>query len=93
MSGWLLSLGADRLAAAVDDVEDAGRQTGRVQRLDHDPLVCNALISLGLITQVDPLAIAIASLPQMKPALLFHGVISPTTPSGSIVTRRCRSSA
>ncbi len=45
-----------------------------------------ALISLGLMTLVQPAAMAIASLPQMKPTLLFHGVMIATTPSGSITT-------
>ncbi len=45
-----------------------------------------ALISLGLITAVQPAATAKASLLQMKPALAFQGVINPTTPTGSITT-------
>src|SRR5260370_40091458 len=45
-----------------------------------------ALISLGLTTAVQPAASADASLPQTKPASLFHGVISPATPSGCITT-------
>jgi len=45
-----------------------------------------ALISLGLITVVQPAAIAMASLLQMAPALLFHGVISTETPTGSMTT-------
>ncbi len=49
--------------------------------------VCRALISLGLITAVQPAASAAASLPQIKPASLFHGVMSPATPSGVISTR------
>ncbi len=45
-----------------------------------------ALISLGLMTAVQPAAMAMASLPQMKPVLLFQGVMIPTTPSGCITT-------
>ncbi len=45
-----------------------------------------ALISLGLTIAVQPAASAAASLPQMKPASLFHGVMRPATPSGSITT-------
>jgi len=37
-------------------------------------------------TAVQPAAIAAASLPQMKPASLFHGVMRPATPKGSIIT-------
>ncbi len=48
--------------------------------------VCRALISLGLMTAVQPAASAAASLPQINPASLFHGVISPATPSGVICT-------
>ena len=48
--------------------------------------VCQALISLGLITAVQPEAIAVASLLQIKPASLFHGVIRPATPTGVITT-------
>ncbi len=48
--------------------------------------VCSALISLGLTTAVQPAARAAASLPQMKPALLFHGVIKAATPSGCMTT-------
>ena len=48
--------------------------------------VCQALISLGLITAVQPAAIAVASLLQIKPASLFHGVINPATPTGVITT-------
>jgi hypothetical protein len=44
-----------------------------------------ALISLGLTTAVQPAAIAAASLPQMKPASLFHGVMRPATPRGFII--------
>jgi hypothetical protein len=79
-------LGADRLAAPGDDVEDA-RPADRPRAAPAVTIrVCNALISLGLTTAVQPAAIAAASLPQMKPALLFQGVISPATPSGSITT-------
>jgi hypothetical protein len=49
--------------------------------------VCAALSSLGLMTDVLPAAIAIASLLAMKPMFAFHGVIMPTTPCGTIVTR------
>ena len=35
-----------------------------------------ALISLGLTTVVQPAAIAVASLRQMKPSVLFHGVMA-----------------
>ncbi len=45
-----------------------------------------ALNSLGLITVVQPAAIAMASLLQIDPALLFHGVINSETPTGSITT-------
>lgn len=45
-----------------------------------------ALISDGLITMVVPAAIAVASLVQMKPMLLFQGVIAAATPTGSITT-------
>ncbi|MNL37586.1 hypothetical protein D3C87_1597410 [compost metagenome] len=48
--------------------------------------VCNALISLGLMTAVQPAASAVASLLQMKPALLFQGVIRPVTPTGVRMT-------
>ncbi len=49
--------------------------------------VCTALNSLGLITALLPAAMAIASLLAMKPAFAFHGVIMPTTPCGTMVTR------
>lgn len=55
-----------------------------------------ALISDGLITIVVPAAIAVASLVQMKPILLFHGVIAAATPTGSMTTSAlpiCRAKA
>src|SRR5258708_19698064 len=45
-----------------------------------------ALISLGLMTTVQPAASAVASLLQMKPAFEFQGVMRPATPTGSITT-------
>ncbi|MCY1249247.1 hypothetical protein D9M72_627640 [compost metagenome] len=45
-----------------------------------------ALISDGLITIVVPAAIAVASLVQMKPMLLFQGVMAAATPTGSMTT-------
>ncbi|MNN22217.1 hypothetical protein D3C81_1355680 [compost metagenome] len=48
--------------------------------------VCIALISLGLMTAVQPAATAAASFPQIKPASLFQGVINPATPIGCITT-------
>ncbi|MCY1308815.1 hypothetical protein D9M70_588520 [compost metagenome] len=45
-----------------------------------------ALISDGLITIVVPAAIAVASLVQMKPMLLFQGVMAASTPTGSMTT-------
>src|SRR6478672_2775120 len=47
---------------------------------------CSELISLGLITTVQPAATADASLRQMNSAFAFHAVIIPATPTGSIVT-------
>ncbi|MCY1223220.1 hypothetical protein D9M72_353380 [compost metagenome] len=41
-----------------------------------------ALISLGLMTAVQPAATAVASFPAIKPLLAFHGMMMPTTPSG-----------
>ena len=45
--------------------------------------VCIALISLGLMTTVQPAAMAGATLMAIEPALEFHGVKTATTPSGS----------
>src|SRR6266478_629632 len=45
-----------------------------------------ALISLGLMTTVHPAAIAGATLIAIEPALEFHGVNMPTTPTGSSTT-------
>src|ERR1700674_1504754 len=42
-----------------------------------------ALISLGLITTVQPEAIAGANFTAIEPALEFHGVNMATTPTGS----------
>ena len=55
-------------------------------RASTNTRVCSALISLGLITTVQPAATAEASLRQMNSAFAFHAVISPATPTGSRVT-------
>jgi hypothetical protein len=72
-------------SAAGDDVEHADWQTCPMQCLRHDlSLYCAHFAQLD--DRVQPTAIAATSLPQMKPASLFHGVMSPATPSGSITT-------
>src|SRR5580700_4002215 len=45
-------------------------------------LFCIGLSSLGLITDVQPAAMAIANLLQIEPAVLFHGVMRAATPTG-----------
>ncbi len=59
------------------------------------PASCNASVttcvwiglnSLGLMTEVQPAAMALASLLQIEPAVLFQGVMSPATPTGSMTT-------
>jgi hypothetical protein len=84
-SGWLLSSAPTTSPRPLTMLNKPG---GR-------PALCSAsvttwvwvaLISLGLITTVQPAASAVASLLQMKPALEFQGVISAATPTGSIVT-------
>ena len=80
--GWATSAGADDLAGALDDVEDAGRdarlerQLGRAHRrhrrllgrLEHDAVAARrAANTTKAATAVGP----------------FQGMIEPTTPSGS----------
>ncbi len=74
------------LAVGADHVEHAGRQADGLGGLgDHVPLARR----LGEVfsTTVHPASSAGASFIEIRPIGAFHGMIAPTTPTGSLTTR------
>ena len=72
---------ADRLAGAVDEVEDAVRHA-RVADALGQFLIREGVHDAGLTTQVQPLARQGATFHEVSMKGRFHGVMSPATPAG-----------
>jgi hypothetical protein len=75
--------GAELAAGARDHVEHARREPGLVQHLREGRASTRGSAPEGFTTNVQPAARPGASLNVMSSSGEFHGVIAPTTPTGS----------
>ena len=74
---------AGRLAVAVHDVDDAVREARLVEQLDEALARASGVSSAGFSTTVLPQTSAGASFHDGIAIGKFHGVIAPTTPTGT----------